>query len=80
MPSRARNDGPYEEVRVAVANQGDVYAEQFVTVKRGGLLPTETDAGDPVPASVRDDLIKNNADFSEVNQAAPKATSDKDGE
>jgi len=80
MTKRARYDGPYEEVRVAVANQGDVYREQFVTVKRGGLLPTETDAGENVPAAVRDDLIANNPDFSEVNQADQKATSTKDGE
>lgn len=78
MPTRARYDGPYEEVRVAVANQGDVYAEKYVTVKRGGLLPTETDDGTAVPASVRDDLVKNHPDFSEVAQAAPKTDDTKD--
>lgn len=72
MTKRARYDGPYEEVRIAVANQGDVYAEKFVTVKQGGLVPLETDDGEPVAASVRDDLIKNNPDFSEVNQADQK--------
>jgi hypothetical protein len=71
---RARYDGHAEEVRVAVLNQGDVYKEKFVKVKRGGLLPTETDAGEAVPASVRDDLIKNNPDFSEVDQADQKPT------
>lgn len=79
MPSRARYDGPYDEVRVAVANQGDVYAEKHVTVKRGALLPTEMDDGTPVPASVRDDLLKNHPDFSEVAQATAK-TNGKDGE
>lgn len=79
MPTRARYDGPYEEVRVAVANQGDVYAEKYVTVKRGGLLPTETDDGTAVPASVRDDLIKNRDDFTEVAQAEQKTTDDKKG-
>lgn len=78
MPSRARYDGPYEEVRVAVANQGDVYAEKYVTVKRGALLPTEADDGTAVPASVRDDLIKNHPDFSEVTQTAPKSSKDGD--
>jgi len=80
MTKRIRYIGPYEEVRVAVANQGDVYTEQFVTVKRNGLLPLEQDNGDAVPAAVRDELLANNPDFSEVNQAAPKATNDKDGE
>lgn len=80
MTKRARYDGPYESVAVAVANQGDVYAEKFVTVVRGGLLPTETEDGDPVPAAVRDELIQNNPDFSEVNQADQKSSSDKDGD
>ena len=79
MTKRARYDGPYPEVRVAVANQGDVYAEKHVLVKKGGLLPLESDDGTPVPASVRDDLIANHPDFSEVAQAAPK-TDKKDGE
>lgn len=79
MPARARYDGPYPEVRVAVANQGDVYAEKYVLVKRGGLLPTETEDGTAVPASVRDDLIKNHPDFSEVAQT-PARTDDKKGD
>jgi hypothetical protein len=75
MTKRARYDGPYESVVVAVANQGDVYLEKHVTVTRGGLLPTETEDGTPVPAAVRDDLIKNNPDFSEVNQADGRSSS-----
>lgn len=78
MTKRARYDGPYEEVRIAVANQGDVYAEKFVTVKQGGLVPLETDDGEAVAASVRDDLLSRE-DFSEVQQADAK-TSTKDGE
>lgn len=73
MTRRARYDGPYDEVRVAVENQGDVYNEKFVTVKRGGLLPTEREDGEPVPASVRDDLIANHPDFTAVNQSTPKS-------
>lgn len=69
MTKRARYDGPYPEVRIAVLNQGDAYAEKFVNVKQGGLLPLETDDGETIPASVRDDLVKNRDDFSEVNQA-----------
>jgi hypothetical protein len=80
MTKRAKYNGPHDEVRVAVLNQGDVYTEKYVTVVRGGLLPTETDDGENVPASVRDDLIQNNPDFSEVNQADQKPTEKKDGE
>lgn len=76
MTKRARYDGPYEEVRIAVANQGDVYAEKFVTVKQGGLVPLETDDGEAVAASVRDDLLSR-PDFSEVNQADTKKDGDK---
>lgn len=72
MPKRARYDGPYDEVRVAIANQGDVYREKYVTVKRGALLPEETEDGTRVPASIRDDLIANNPDFSEFDQADRK--------
>lgn len=71
---RCRYDGPYEEVRVAVANQGDVYKEKYVTVRRGGLLPLETEDGTTVPASVRDDLLSNRDDFTEVEQADKKTT------
>jgi hypothetical protein len=39
MTKRARYDGPYEEVAVCVANQGNIALEKFVLVKRGGLLP-----------------------------------------
>ena len=73
MSKRARYDGPYEEVRIAVLNQGDVYAEKFVTVKKGGLVPLETEDGESVPASVRDDLLSRD-DFSEVQQADSKST------
>lgn len=66
MTKRVRYTGPYDEVRVAVANQGDVYREQYVVVKQGGLLPLETDDGESVPASMRDYLIKDHPDFSEV--------------
>lgn len=79
MPSRVKYVGPYEAVRVAVANQGDVYAEKFVVVERGCLLPTETEDGETIAASVRDDLIKNNPDFAEVQQADPKKTSTEKG-
>ena len=72
MPARARYDGPYPEVRVAVANQGDVYAEKYVLVKRGGLLPEKQDDGSAVPAAVRNDLIANHPDFSEVKTAPRK--------
>jgi hypothetical protein len=78
MSKRARYDGPYEEVRIAVLNQGDVYAEKFVTVKQGGLVPLETDDGEAVPASVRDDLLSRE-DFSEVQQADQK-TAAKEGD
>lgn len=88
MTKRARYDGPYESVMVAVENQGDVYLEKRVEVVRGGLLPLETADGTPVPAAVRDELIKNNPDFSEVNQAdkpsssasTDKPSTTKDGE
>lgn len=73
MAKRARYDGPQEEVRVEV-DAGNIYSK-FVSVKRGGLLPTETDDGDSVPASVRDDLIKNNPDFSEVQDSSGSSSS-----
>lgn len=79
MSKRARYDGPFDEVRVAVLNQGDPYREKLVTVKRGHLLPEQTDDGEAVPASVRDDLIDNHPDFSEVKQTTAK-TDAKDGE
>ncbi len=75
MTKRARYDGPYDEVRIAVLNQGDVYAEKFVTVKKGGLVPLETDDGEAVPASVRDDLLSRE-DFSEVQHADQKPKGD----
>lgn len=78
MTKRARFSGQYE-TQVAV-DTGNVFTK-FVTVKPGGLLPTETDDGDPVPASVRDDLIKNHPDFSEVtpSDTPPKAADKKEG-
>lgn len=66
MTKRARFNGQYP-VSVAV-DTADTQTE-FVTVVPGGLLPLETESGAPVPASVRDDLIKNNDLFSEVDQA-----------
>jgi len=69
VSKRARYNGQYE-TQVAV-DSADINTE-FVTVVPGGLLPTETDSGAPVPASVRDDLIANHPDFSEVNQTDPK--------
>lgn len=63
MTRRARYNGQYE-TQVAL-DTADIYT-QFVTVKPGGLLPLEADDGTPVPASVRDDLIRNHPDFSEV--------------
>lgn len=73
MTKRVRYDGPHEEVAV-FDSEADVYAPPVDVVKRGGLLSVEA------PARVRDDLIKNNPDWSEVNQAEQKTTSDKDGE
>ena len=66
MTKRARYNGQYD-VAVAI-DTGNVFSE-FVHVVPGGLLPDETDRGTPVPASVRDDLIANNPDWSEYKQA-----------
>jgi hypothetical protein len=77
MTRRARYSGQYE-TQVAI-DTADVYTK-FVNVKPGGLLPLEADDGTPVPPAVRDDLIKNHPDFSEVNQADEKPKSEKDGD
>ena len=79
MTKRARYDGPYESVRVAVLHQGIVGMERLVTVKRGDTLPSEMDGGEAVPASVHDDLIANNPDFSAVTSRSSTGN-DKDGE
>lgn len=79
MTKRARFNGQYEtQVAVDTANT----ETEFVTVVPGGLLPLETESGNPVPASVRDDLIKNNDLFSEVDQskADDKADDKKKGD
>ncbi len=67
MTKRARYDGPYEEVAV-FDPEADVYAGPIDIVKRGGLLSAD------VPARIRDEFLhKDNPDWSEVNQAAPKS-------
>lgn len=71
---RARYDGPYEEVFVEL-NSADVYDTRAVVVKRGGLLPLEDESGEPIPASLRDELL-DREDWSEVKQADHKAKED----
>ncbi len=71
MSKRARYSGQYE-TQVAV-DSANVYTK-FVTVKPGGLLPTETEDGEPVPASVRDALIRDHPDFSEVQESSGKTS------
>lgn len=78
MGKRARYDGP-GEVFVSL-DGGDV--SQFrpsngVYVKHGELLPEQTDAGDNVPAKLRDELTASEF-WTEVNQSDTKDT--KDGE
>lgn len=57
MTDRARYDGAYEEVNVYDPETGNQVV--VATVKRGGLLPKETLAGDPMPARIRDSLWAN---------------------
>lgn len=60
MPDRARYDGPHTAVDVPLGNG------KYVTVEQGHLLPEEHD-GEPVPASLRDQLI--NQGWAKVSQA-----------
>ena len=66
MSKRARYDGPHDEVLVDLS-EGDInrIGVDYVTVKRGGLLPAE------VPAKIRDELLSN-PDWSPVEQASGK--------
>lgn len=71
MTRRAKYNGPFEEVRVDLG-EGDVNANEWATVKRGGLLPADA------PARVRDSLLTTD-EWSEVNQAdQPKAAAPSD--
>lgn len=71
---RAKYVGPYEEVFVEL-NSADVYDTRSVTVKNGGLLPLEDENGEPVPASLRDELLQRD-DWSEYKQADQKSKED----
>lgn len=74
MSKRARYNGQYPvEVQVET---GYVHSE-FVQVVPGGLLPLETESGDPVPTKLRDELIKNFPDWSEVDQSDQRKSDDK---
>ena len=63
MPNRAKYIGDYDEVVVPLGEG------RFVTVVKNGLLPTEDDHGDPIPASVRDGLLEQTDNWTAVKQS-----------
>lgn len=68
MTKRARWDGPHTvEVRLTDG--------RVATLEPSHLLPTEID-GEPVPASVRDDLLSRE-DWSEVDQSSTSTATKK---
>jgi hypothetical protein len=76
MTKRAKYEGP-GSVRVFLGEPGDVYDTNFVELKHGEWLPTEDKNGDPVKASIRNQLLES-PDWTEVSQPAPSKTTDKD--
>lgn len=70
MTKRARWNGPHA---INVFAGDDVYQTDPIALnlEPGQLLPTETVGGNPVPASVRDELLGRD-DWSEVDQADQK--------
>jgi hypothetical protein len=77
MTKRARYDGPGP---INVFAPEDTYLTDPIAVnlESGQLLPTETVNGDPVPAKLRDELLKSD-DWTEVNQADQLKSNEKDG-
>ena len=63
MPTRAKYIGDYDEVVVPLGEG------RFVTVQKDHLLPTEDNHGNPIPASVRDGLLEQEANWTAVKQS-----------
>jgi hypothetical protein len=72
MSTRARYDGPHDAVEVYLPSG------RTVTVERGHLLPTEDDAGDTIPASVRDSLLEQSDVWSDVKQTTTTSSKKED--
>lgn len=62
MPDRARYDGPHDAVEVSLPNG------RSIIVENGHLFPTEDDAGEAIPAAVRDSLLEQST-WSRVSQS-----------
>lgn len=60
---RAKYIGEHEEVVIPLGEG------RFVTVVRNGFLPTEDNHGNPIPATVRDGLLEQEANWTAVRQS-----------
>lgn len=69
MSKRAKYTGPHVEVGVEIGENN------VVVVERDHLLPNEDARGEPIPASIRDELLER-ADWSEVDQSTAKKKED----
>ena len=67
MPERAKYVGPHDAVEVFLPNG------RTVVVENGHQLPTEDDAGENIPAAVRDNLLEQET-WSRVSQSTPSST------
>lgn len=65
---KARNSSP-NDLEVRWFDDGG--GQHVVVVEAGHELPQETDGGVPVPARVRDGLIEQGGDWTEVQRQAP---------